>query len=296
MIWALAAAVIGAASLGGMIYATRRARRRHAPALVAADLADRVTAAAAAFATAEPWSPSAAAGPDAPAAAAVEAQLIAGDPKRALEAAEAAVAAAPDAAAPRAWLAWALVANAQPRAALRMLETGPAATGPLARYVHARAEHLLFEHGTGAIGALPPLITTADLAIVTLARGKGSATWLAGATDVQLSAAQVRAAMSEHRDVTARCLAEALDALAAAPGFADAAYLVARLAVKAGALAPARQLFDAIGPRIAGRPDAEAFARDLADLADPSRAVEAAKQAPAPPTTAKRSTRLKVLP
>ena len=296
MIWALLAAVVGAASVGGMIYASRRARLRHPPALVAADLSERVAAAARAFAVAEPWLPSSTG--DAPAAAAVEAALIAGDAKRALEAAEAAVAAEPGAAAPRVWLAWALIANAQPRAALRVLDANGASDGPdgpLAMYVRARAEHQLFEHGSGAIGALPPLITTADLAIVTLARGKGSAAWLAGSTDLQLSSDQVRAAMGEHRETTARCLAAALDALAAAPGFADAAYLVARLAVKAGAVGPARPLFDALAPRIAGRPDADAFARDRADLEDPSRAVTAAKQPPVT-GTAKRSTRLKVLP
>ena len=296
MIWALLAALVGAASVGGMIYASRHARLRHPPALVAADLAERVVAAARAFTAAEPWLPSSVG--DAPAAAAIEAALIAGDAKRALEAAEAAVAAEPGVVAPRVWLAWALVANAQPRAALRVLDANGASEGPdgpLGAYVRARAEHQLFEHGSGAIGALPPLITTADLAIVTLARGKGSAAWLAGSTDVQLSSDQVRAAMREHRETTARCLTDALDALAAAPGFADAAYLVARLAVKAGAVEPARALFDALAPRISGRPDADAFARDRADLDDPSRAVTAAKQQPVV-STAKRSTRLKVLP
>lgn len=91
--------------------------------------------------------------------------------------------------------------------------------------------------GAGATGAVPPLVTTADLAIVTLASGRGAATWLTGATDVQLSADQVRAAIAEHRELTARCLAGALEA---APGFIDAAYLVARLAVKAGLLPAAR--------------------------------------------------------
>ena len=143
---------------------------------------------------------------------------------------------------------------------------------------------------------MPPLVTTADLAIVTLAGGRGASAWLTGSTDVQLSAEQVRAAISEHRELTARCLAGALEALEAAPGFTDAAYLVARLAVKAGLLPAARALFDAIAPRIVGRPDADAFARDRRDLDDPASAVAAAKLAPPPASDkAKRSKRLRVL-
>jgi hypothetical protein len=106
----------------------------------------------------------------------------------------------------------------------------------------------------------------------------------------------VRAAIAEHRELTARCLAGALDALEAQPGFTDAAYLVARLAVKAGLLPAARALFESIAPRIAGRPDADAFERDRRDLDDPSSAVAAAKIAPPPPAgKAKRSIRLRVL-
>ncbi|HSK03357.1 MAG TPA: hypothetical protein VK932_19030, partial [Kofleriaceae bacterium] len=209
------------------------------------------------------------------------------------------------------WLAWALCANGQPAGALDQLAlarsmtpgapetpapvTGDGPPGALAAYVAARAEHLRFEHGAGASGAVPPLVTTADLAIVTLAGGRGAAAWLTGATDVQLSADQVRAAITEHREITARCLAGALDSLDAAPGFTDAAYLAARLAVKAGLLPAARALFDAIAPRIAGRPDADAFERDRRDLADPTGAVAAAQTAPAPSSKAKRSRSLRVL-
>ncbi|MDQ3364200.1 MAG: hypothetical protein M3680_02060, partial [Myxococcota bacterium] len=165
---------------------------------------------------------------------------------------------------------------------------------PLARYLTARAEHLQFEHAAGASGAMPALVTTADLAVVTLASGRGAATWLKGTSEAELSAAQARAAIGEHRTITARCLAGALAALEAAPGFTDAAYLVARLAVKAGLLAPAIALFDVIAPRIAGRPDADVFDRDRKDLADPATAVAAAKTPPLP-GAAKRSRSLKVL-
>jgi hypothetical protein len=195
------------------------------------------------------------------------------------------------------WLAWALCANGQPAAALEQLgqakQRGLEAD-PLAAYVCARAEHLAFEHGTGAIGALPPLVTTADLAIVTLARGRGGAAWLTGGKEVQLSSDTVLAAVGEHREITARCLGLALDALALAPGFADAGYLVARLAIKAGALVEGSAMFETMASRMPGRPDAEAFARDRQDLADPSGAVAAAKR-PAVRQVAKRSRSLRVL-
>jgi hypothetical protein len=276
VIWLAAALVLIAVSVLGIVHVGKRARRGPTP-VVPAELAARVSAATAAFVEAAPWQPAGAA--DAPTtAAAIEAALIAGEPGRALELAEAALASGPHGDAPaRICLAWALCASGQPRAALDQLAKAGEAAGALASYVAARAAHLLFEHGHGAVGAVPPLITTGDLAVVTLGRGRGSATWLAGSTDVQLSAAQVGAAIAEHREVTARCLAGALSALDLAPGFADAAYLAARLAVKAGLIDHARALFDALAPRMLGRPDAAAFERDRKDLADPTRAVAAAR-------------------
>lgn len=296
MIWAALAGGVGVLAMFGMLYAARLDRRRHPAMLVALELDERLDAAIGAFARAQPWQP--ASDPEAPAsAAAIEAELIAGDVRRALEAAEAAVAADPDSGAPRIWLAWALCAHAQPAAAITQLDEAVRRlghAGPLATYLRARAEHLAFEHASGAAGAVPPLVTTGDLAIVTLARARGGPAWLTGSTERQLSSADIRAAIDEHREVTARCLARALDALDAAPGFADAAYLVCRLAIKAGTVARARAMFDVLGPRIAGRPDAEVFARDRIDLDDPERAVAAAKQKPVA-GTGKRSISLKVL-
>lgn len=339
MIWLGIALAMFAVAFVGIAWARRRAHRE-VLVVVPTDLAPRIATATRAFIVADPWQPASdASAPEA--AAAIEAALIAGDRKRALELAESSLAAASTASSTAAssnaapsiaanttssnaalWLAWALVANAQPAAALAQLahaepraddpradnpraddpraekpraEEPRADKLPLATYLRARAEHLAFEHRAGATGAVPALITTADLAVVTLASGRGAATWLKGTSDVELSAAQARAAIGEHRDVTARCLGRALDALEAAPGFADAAYLVARLAVKAGLLAEARALFDALAPRMTGRPDAEAFDRDCKDLADPAGAVAAAKTPPPPSPAAKRSRSLKVL-
>jgi len=281
VIWLVAALALVALAALGSGFVGKRARRRDAP-VVARELGARLVAATQAFADAAPWLPAAA--PGAPAtAAAIEAALISRELHRALEIAESALASSVDPdrdAAARIWLAWALCASAQPRAALDQLaKAGPSDHG-LAVYLAARAAHLHFEHGHGAVGAVPPLITTGDLAVVTLGRGSGGAAWLAGATDVQLSAAQVQAAIAEHREVTARCLSGALDALGRAPGFADAAYLAARLAVKAGLLGHAGALFEALSARMIGRPDGDAFERDRKDLADPTRAVAAAKEKP----------------
>lgn len=295
MIWLVLAFALFAVALGTIAWVRRRARRA-VQVVVPTDLAARIEAATRTFAAAPPWHPAGdAAAPEA--AAAIEAALIARDRTRALELAEHALAADPASTTVRTYLAWALVANGQPTTALAQLPaaSGAPAAAALVLYVRARAEHLQFEQGAGAREPVPPLVTTADLAVVTLASGRGGATWLKGASDTALSAAQARAAIAEHREITARCLAGALDALAAAPGFADAAYLVARLAVKAGLIEPARALFDALAARMAGRPDADAFARDRHDLADPASAVAAAKQPPPPAPTAKRSRSLKVL-
>lgn len=297
MTWLVVALVIGVVTAFAVLWVRQRARRP-VSVIVAEDLPERVEAAARAFAKAAPWRPAAAA--DAPeTAAAIEAALIARDPKRALELAETALGAS-QAPGQRVWLAWVLCANGQPAAArdqLAQLDPSLHAStrdGALARYVAARAEHLAFEHAVGSVGAVPPLVTTGDLAIVTLARGRGGAAWLTGAAEMQLSSAEVKAAVAEHREITARCLEGALAALAVEPGFVEAAYLVARLAVKAGFVEPAARLFDALAPRMDGRPDAEAFERDRKDLADPANAVANARLKPASPT-AKRSRSLKVL-
>ncbi|MBS1119274.1 MAG: hypothetical protein H6Q90_1502 [Deltaproteobacteria bacterium] len=294
MLWLVAALAIGAAATLGVLYARRR-RIRPGSVIVPADLAPRVKAATRAFTKASSWQPASAS--DAPeTAAAIEAALIAREPLRALTLAETALATTPGGAVHHVWLGWALCASGQPTAALDQLAQAQArgVDNSLAAYIAARAEHLKFEHASGAQGPIPPLVTTGDLAVVTLGRGRGGAAWLTGTAEVQLSAAEVKAAMAEHREVTARCLARALIALEREPGFVDAAYLVARLAVKAGFLIEATALFDAIAPRMIGRPEVEWFERDRADLADPAAAVKVAKTKPVS-ATAKRSRSLKVL-
>lgn len=301
MFWfvlALAIAVLTALVIGSL----RRRQKRPVAVIVAHDLSSRLRAAIAAFDRADPWQPASSRGaPEA--AAAVETALIAREPRRALELAELALHStegrSPDPAA-RVWLAWALCASGQPIAALDQLAQVDLSTldddgaRALASYVGARAEHLKFEHGVGAVEAVPPLVTAADVAVVTLGRGRGGAAWLTGGGDAQLSAAEVKAAVGEHREITGRCLEGALDALSRQPGFVDAAYLVARLAVKAGFVDEASSLFEAIAPRMVGRPELEAFERDRRDLHDPSTAVANARSKPATPS-AKRSRSLKVL-
>jgi hypothetical protein len=293
MLWFVVALLLGVAAAVGVLYVRKRAKRP-VTVVVSSDLAKRIEAATRAFVKSAPWQPASMAGaPES--AAAIEAALIAREPRRALELAETAlVATSSEATAEqRVWLAWVLCANSQPAAALDQLAIAKS-EGALAMYLAARAEHLRFEHAAGAVGSMPPIVTTGDLAVVTLARGRGGAAWLTGSTETQLSSAEVKAAVAEHREITARCLERALDALAKQPGFADAAYLVARLAVKAGLVEVGGALFETIAPRMEGRPDAEAFERDRRDFADPTGAVANAKIKPASPTS-KRSRSLKVL-
>ncbi|MGE0551206.1 MAG: tetratricopeptide repeat protein [Kofleriaceae bacterium] len=300
MIWAAIAAGIVALTLAGIVYlrAKRRDHGLHGPAVVAGELGPRIDACVRAFESAGAWRPATAEGAAA-SAAAIEAALIANDPDRALELAEAAVSAQPTDAGSRVWLAWVLCVAGEPATARAQLEVAIAdlhgGFGPLGCYVAARAEHLAFEHRSGAVGSMPPLVTTADLAVVTIASGRGGSAWFPGATEIQLSSAEVRAAVAEHREVTGRCLNNALAALERAPGFSDALYLVARLAVKCGLVAEARRAFVAAEPRMIGRPDTRWFERDREDLADPARAVAAASKQPVA-AAAKRSTRLRVLP
>lgn len=290
LVCALAIAVLTAVVIGYL----RHKAKRPVTLVVATDLQERIATATQAFTKAAPWQPAASIGaPEA--AAAIETALIAREPRRALELAELALVATDGKTSePRVWLAWALCANSQPIGALDQLSQTDA-KGALASYVAARAEHLKFEHAVGASGSVPPLVTAGDVTVVTLARGRGGAAWLTGGMEMgQLSSQDVKAAVAEHREITARCLEAGLAALAFQPGFVDAAYLVARLAVKAGFVAEATELFEALVPRMTGRPDAEAFERDRKDLGDPIAAVAAARVKP-PSPTAKRARSLKVL-
>ena len=226
------------------------------------------------------------------------------DPSKALVAAETAVAAAPDAAAPRVWLAWALCANSEPAAAMMQLETArgladaAAASGALGLYVDARAAHLAFERATGsaAMGAMPPLITAGDRAGHARRRegrrgvavGRRRSAGLAGR-------GQRGDGRASRRD---RACARARARCARARARVHRRRLSRRAARGQGGCA-ARGTRAVRGGVVAdlGAPDADSFARDLADLDDPSGAVAAALAPPKPPVpaTAKRSRGLKVL-
>ena len=240
-----------------------------------------------------------------PATAAVEAALKREQLDSALTLAEAAVAAAPADPQANLLLAWVTVVAGHANAAGATMYKLRTCTdlGPLGDFVAARARHLIFEHRAGATEAVPPLITAGDVAVVTLARAQGGPTWLVGGEqELGFDAQQARAAINEHRFETIACLQQALQAFTAQPDFVDAGYWVARLAIKAGLVDEGKQLLLALAPRMVGRPDAAAFARDCAALQDPTAAFAAATKLPAPPPAepppierGKRSTRLRVL-
>jgi hypothetical protein len=108
MFWFVVALLLGVATAVGVLYVRKRAKRPGV-VVVSADLAKRIEAATRAFAKAAPWQPASVS--DAPeSAAAIEAALIAREPRRALELAERrwwrrAAKPAPSSAA---WLAWVL--------------------------------------------------------------------------------------------------------------------------------------------------------------------------------------------
>ncbi|MBA2539075.1 MAG: hypothetical protein H0V17_05520, partial [Deltaproteobacteria bacterium] len=156
MFWFVTALAISVLTVVVIGYLRHKAKRPVA-VLLADDLGPRIRTAIKAFKKAAPWQP--AASTDAPeAAAAVEAALIAREPRRALEVAELGLAAGdgkvPEAPA-RVWLAWALCASGQPIGALDQLaqidvsKLAHAGARAVASYVAARAEHLKFEHGVG---------------------------------------------------------------------------------------------------------------------------------------------------
>ena len=250
------------------------------------------------------WSPAMAAGAHA-ASADVEAALKREQLDGALTIAEAAVAATPHDPQANLLLAWVTVVAGHANAAGATMYKLRARTdlGPLGDFVRARARHLIFEHRAGATDAVPPLITAGDIAVVTLARAQGGPTWMVGGEqELGLDAQQARAAINEHRIETVACLRLALQAFTAQPDFVDAGYWVARLAIKAGLVDDGTQLFTALAPRMIGRPDAAAFARDCAALQDPTAAFAAATAPPpAPPPEpppierGKRSKSLRVL-
>ncbi len=231
------------------------------------------------------WSPAMAVGAH-PAAADVEAALKRQQLDSALQIAEAAVAAAPHDPQANLLLAWVTVVAGHANAAGATMYKLRARTdlGALGDFVAARARHLIFEQRAGATEAVPPLITAGDIAVVTLARAQGGATWMVGGEhELGFDAQQARAAIDEHRLETIACLQQALRAFTAQPDFVDAGYWVARLAIKAGLVDDGKQLLSALAPRMIGRPDAAAFARDCAALQDPTAAFAAATTAPAPP-------------
>ncbi|HPH66329.1 MAG TPA: hypothetical protein PLF40_11310 [Kofleriaceae bacterium] len=232
------------------------------------------------------WSPSSVASAHGTAAG-VEAALKREQCAEALALAEHAVAAAPRDPQAILLLAWAAVvgghANAAGAAVYKLQAAGQLeALGPLGGYVAARARHLVFEQRAGATEAVPPLITAGDVAVVALARGQGGPMWMVGEVELGLDGDQARAAINEHRLETLACLQQVLDAATAEPTFVDAVYWVARLAIKAGLVDDGKALLTLIAPRMVGRPDAAAFARDLAALADPTAAFAAATKPPPP--------------
>jgi hypothetical protein len=299
----LAIVVLGGA-LGVALFTTWYLRRRAAPGwppeLVArrAALGERLTALPARIAGATGLPIEEGDGEE----AAVIAALATGRVGAALRAAEALVVDRPDD--PRAYvlLARALLPSQEPIAAEAAARRAWAlgARGAAVEHVLGLAGHRArierAPRPTGTDSPYAALLTSYELFILELERRRRAGQhatdlWLAGLGHGTVPATDLHAAVIEH--VAAYCddLEHLLAAAEADPSQLEASYHAARIGVKLGVIEPARAVFEALAPRMGGRLEDAAFARDLAILRD--RELPPVDQPPI--TSGTRSHKLKIL-
>ena len=241
-----------------------------------------------------------------PASVEVESRLMVGDGPGALAQAEAAVAANPGDGGAQLLLARALVATADFPAAQSVLERARAlgVAGPLAAYLAGRVRHGLAERAAedaGSSTGVSPLITRFEMFILQLEQQRrvseqAAAVWLASAAGEShtLSHDQIRELVVGHFTAYYDALACFVDAAREHPGFADALYHAARLALKVGFIEEGRGLLEAVEPLMAGSGERVFYQRDLAALRDEPELLTARAQ-PEIGVKAVRAKSLKVL-
>jgi tetratricopeptide (TPR) repeat protein len=243
-----------------------------------------------------------------PAAATLEAKLLAGDRSGALAVAERALAARPDDPVAHVLLARALVArdDLEPaaRALLRADELG--AAGAMLAYVRGRVRLAALMRATGTragdrvASPAPLMITPFEVFVLQLERqrqvsARAAAVWLAGLGDHTLDHDRILAVVTEHFTGYYAALADLLEAVELAPGFAEALYHLGRLALKVGFVAEGYALLEAVEPLMEGCVERQRYQRDLAQLRDGELAAQVAAL-PAIGDSARRSPELRVLP
>jgi hypothetical protein len=235
------------------------------------------------------------------AAAAVEACLLAGDARGALAAAEAQVSVSPDEPAGYLLLARALFASDALGPARQVIVRARAlgSDAPLLDHLEGRVDQLLWlrrvNPGRPEVQRelTPPLSTPFDRLVVELAAKRGDgAVWLAGQTQTTLSPETVKLLLGEHAKINVRSLELLLRAAERAPGAAEFVYHVARRALQCGFLEEGSALMARLEAMIDALPDADAFARDRAELRGEEPPLPASKGSM---SNARRSPALRIL-
>lgn len=242
--------------------------------------------------------------PDHPKAAAVEAKLLAQNPRGALAEAELILAESPGDPRAHLLLARALIYTDELDAAEQQLRraTELGDDSPMGWFLAARTEHLRQLRAVHTENAeinespLPSMVSPLELLILSLERQRklvdsGSGVWIPG--HGELDDEQITAMVSEHFDRYYATTEKLLDAVEAIPGFAGALYHLARMTLKIGFVELGRELFDAIEPLMSSSPDRPFFERDIGQL----REEKSSLVSPLPKLTgtAKRADKLKVL-
>jgi hypothetical protein len=224
--------------------------------------------------------------PSHPRATAVEARLLAKNPRSALAEAERAIADDPQNANATILLARALVHCDELEAAasqvVRARDLG--GDGPMLDYLEGRVEHLLVLRKTNASARevqdspIPSLVTPFELLVLQLEKqrrvsDKAAAVWLASLGNTSLDHDQIVELVVAHFDSYFSSLEKLCDAVEAAPGFAEALYHLARLTIKVGFIELGRKLFDAIEPLMDENPERFYYDRDISQLRDENEQV-----------------------
>jgi hypothetical protein len=247
--------------------------------------------------------------PDHPQAASIEAKLLSGNPQAALAEAEDLLARTPHDSRVRVLLARVLIHSNELRAASYELARarGLGASGPMLDYLEGRARHLQLHSRTSpgdrAKAWAAEVITPFELFILQLRRqrsDKAGAITVAprdaeGARPIQPH--EITTLLAEHFSAYYDCLEKLVAAVESEPGFSDALYHTARLALKAGFTDEGLALMRKIAPLMDGSPERSSYARDLRQLGGhaPELASVQIAHLPADFASARRDSRPKML-
>ena len=247
--------------------------------------------------------------PDHPRAASIEAKILAGDKHGALVEAENSMVDSPGDPRVHVLLARVLIHNDEIEPAWAEIQRARSlgAAGPMIDYLQGRAHHLRVLRATNPDSAdvqsspVPSLITPFEMFVLQLEGQRqrsqqAAALWLASIGDGKrtLSHEEISELVADHFRSYYDSLDKLLEAAEAAPGFTEALYHTARLALKVGFIRRGMALMNAIGPLMENSPEKHFYDRDMAELREEELPAVMNKLPPVPPT-AKRSKSLKVL-